>query len=227
MWQTWNDLLFAHWPVEPEALGALMPRILPPETFDGLAWVGVVPFWMSGIRLRRLPEVPGLSTFPELNVRTYVNVDHKPGVYFFSLDAGNRVAVEIARRWYHLPYFNAQMRVEHHDETIHYSSQRTDDRGKPAELRGWYRPVGTEFQSEPGSIEQWLTERYCLYTVDDRNRIYRAEILHECWPLQPAEAEFSTQSMLAAHDIAPIDRPPLLHFAKRLDMVAWSPQRAT
>ena len=225
MLQTWNDLLFAHWPVDPDALSRLMPGALEPETFDGQAWIAVVPFWMSGVRLHHLPEVPGLSTFAELNVRTYVNIDDKPGVFFFSLDAANRVAVETARRWFHLPYLNARMNVQREDDTIHYSSRRVDRRGAPAELIGWYRPVGPVFRSEPGTLVHWLTERYCLYAVDDREQVYRADIIHDPWPLQAAEAEFTAQTMLSCHHIVPIDQPPLLHFTKKIDMAGWTTKR--
>jgi len=227
MWQTWNDLLFAHWPIDPDALGRLMPRALPPETFEGQAWIAVVPFWMSGVRFRRIRPVPGTSTFPELNVRTYVNVGGKPGVYFFSLDAANRVAVETARRWFHLPYLYADMQTHAEGETIHYSSKRTDGRGAPAELRGWFKPAGPVFRTQPGTLEYWLTERYCLYTIDDQGRVARADILHDPWPLQVAEAEFQAQTMLSSHGIQPFDQPPLLHFAKRLKIVAWTPRPVT
>lgn len=222
--QTWNDLLFAHWPVDPAALRRLLPKVLEPERFDGQAWVAVVPFWMSGIRLRHLPKVPGLSTFAELNVRTYVNIDDKPGVFFFSLDAANRIAVETARRWFHLPYLNARMSVQRTGETVHYTSLRSDRRGARAELGGWYRPAGPVFRSEQGTLEHWLTERYCLYAVDRDQRIYRADILHDPWPLQPAEADFTRQTTLSSHHIVPFDQPPLLHFAKKLDVAAWTPR---
>jgi len=129
MFQSWRDLLFAHWPVEPAALAHLMPRGLEAETFDGRAWVTIAPFWMAGVALRPSPALPGLATFPELNTRTYVNIDNKRGVYFFSLDAGNRVAVEVARAWYHLPYLLARMSTRTIDESIHYESVRTDRRG--------------------------------------------------------------------------------------------------
>ena len=165
-----------------------------------------------------------MSTFPELNVRTYVNIDGKPGVYFFSLDAANRIAVETARRWFHLPYLNAHMQTRAEGETIHYSSTRTDERGSPAELRGWFKPIGPVFRSQPGTFEHWVTERYCLYTADGQGKVSRADILHEPWPLQAAEADFETQTMLSSHSITPHDQPPLLHFAKRLDVVAWSPR---
>src|SRR6185312_192180 len=142
MFQSWRDLLFAHWPVEPAALGHLMPQSLPAEIFEGTAWVTIAPFWMSGVRIRPFAAVPGLTTFPELNVRTYVTIDNKPGVFFFSLDAANRVAVEVARTWYHLPYLMARMSTRRVGETVHYTSHRTDRRGKPAELIAEYRPIG-------------------------------------------------------------------------------------
>jgi hypothetical protein len=225
MFQSWRDLLFAHWPVEPAALRHLMPNTLDVETFEGQAWVTVVPFWMGGVSLRPLLAVPGLSTFPELNVRTYVNIDNKPGVFFFSLDAGNRVAVEVARAWYHLPYLNARMTTRRVGETIHYASHRTDRRGRPAELLGHFRPVGLVYHSEPGSLDYWLTERYCLYAVDKRARVFRAEITHQPWPLQPAEASFTKNTLLASHGIEPPTAAPLLHFSRRLDVRAWQPVR--
>jgi len=110
MAQTWNDLLFAHWPVAPNVLRALVPPELPLDTYDGTAWLAVTPFHMTGIRARGLPPIPGLSRFPELNVRTYVILDGKPGVYFFSLDVTSRMAVWGARTFYRLPYFHAHMR---------------------------------------------------------------------------------------------------------------------
>src|SRR5437867_5100192 len=103
----WHDLLFLHWPVRPEIIRPLIPNGLELDTFDGAAWIGVVPFRMTGVRLRWLPPLPGISAFPELNVRTYVRVRDRPGVYFFSLDAGSRTAVAMARAWFHLPYFHA------------------------------------------------------------------------------------------------------------------------
>lgn len=225
MFQSWRDLLFAHWPVDPAALDHLMPRALDVETFEGHAWVTVVPFWMAGVSLRPLRAVPGLSIFPELNVRTYVTLDNKPGVFFFSLDAGNRVAVEVARAWYHLPYLKANMTTRHVGETIQYASHRTDRRGNPADLVGHFQPTGPVYRSERGSLDYWLTERYCLYAVNRRQQIYRAEITHQPWPLQPAEASFSTNTTLAAHGIEIPDQPPLLQFSRRLDVRAWQPVR--
>jgi uncharacterized protein YqjF (DUF2071 family) len=217
MAQIWHDLLFAHWPVEPSSLRALMPPQLPLDIFDGRAWVGVIPFHMSGIRARGLPPLPGLSRFPELNVRTYVTLDGKPGVYFFSLDAANLPAVWAARRFYRLPYFHARMSCQARDGRTVYSSTRL--RGN-AEFRGNYQPIRPARLREKGRLAHWLTERYCLYTMKD-GRVYRAEIHHQPWPLQDAEAEIQVNTTAAAARLTLPHIPPLLHFAKRLDVLIW------
>src|SRR5262245_21709039 len=142
MAQVWQDLLFAHWPIETAALRALVPASLALDTFDGRAWLGVVPFRMSGVRLRATPALPWLSAFAELNVRTYVTAEGKPGVFFFSLDAANPVAVAAARRFFHLPYFRARMSCRPDGDGIHYASRRNHRGAPPAELRGSSRPLG-------------------------------------------------------------------------------------
>ena len=226
MAQVWSDLLFAHWPVAPAALRDLIPPGLTPETFDGDAWVGVVPFRMSGVRLRFSPAAPWLSAFPELNVRTYESDGERPGVWFYSLDAGNPVAVAVARRWYHLPYFRARMSVGPGPAAgwIAYRSVRTHRRAPPAVFRAGYHPTGTAFTAAPGSLEHWLVERYCLYAATPRGGLLRAEIDHSPWELQVAEAELETNTMATAAGIALPDRPPLLHFARRQAMVTWAPR---
>jgi uncharacterized protein YqjF (DUF2071 family) len=161
MAMTWHDLLFAHWPLPTEALAPLLPDGVELDLFDGEAWLGIVPFRMSGVRLRRLPPLPGTGAFPELNVRTYVRAGGKPGVWFFSLDARSALAVAIARAWFRLPYH-----------------------------RG----------------------------------LLRGEIAHARWPLQSAEAEITTNTMTAPLGFTLPARAPLLHFAGRLDVVAWSPE---
>lgn len=225
MTQTWHDLLFAHWPVAIDLMRMLVPPQLILDTYAGEAWVGVVPFRMSGVRPRLAPSVPWLSAFPELNVRTYVKSSEpenpKPGVYFFSLEAANPVAVALARRFFHLPYFNAYMRLLDDGRMIHYLSRRTHKDAPPATFVGHYAPTGPVFRSAPGSLEEWLTERYCLYTVDDHGRARIAEIHHLPWPLQPATAEIEINTMAEATGIALPATPPLLHFARRLVMVAW------
>lgn len=222
MAQTWNDLLFAHWPVRPEVLRPLVPSVLPLDTFGGQCWVAVTPFHMTGVRPRPVPPLPGISRFPELNVRTYVNFGGKPGVFFFSLDAANRLAVWAARATYKLPYFFAEMKVAEKDGWIRYRSSRQNGspRGQTAQLEVEYRAASSVQLRTPGTLEHWLSERYCLYAVEGTN-VYRAEIHHEQWPLQDADAKFIKNTMAKAANIDLPNQPPLLHFAKRLEVLIW------
>lgn len=222
MKQTWHDLLFAHWPLPAAEIRPLISPKLTLDTFDGQCWVGVVPFRMSGIHRRGLPALPGVSRFAELNVRTYVIYGGKPGVYFFSLDAANFLAVWAARRFFHLPYFHADMSAEERDGTIHYSSRRYHAR---AEFRGRYYPTQEVWPARKGSIEHWLTERYCLYTTH-RGEVYCGEIHHAPWPLQSAEAELETNTAAAAAGISLPQINPHLLFARKLDVLIWPLSRA-
>lgn len=227
MAQSWHDLLFAHWPLAVAALRELIPPGLEVDTYDGSAWVGVVPFRMSGVRLRGTPALPWLSHFPELNVRTYVVRDGKPGVWFFSLDARNFLAVQIARSRFHLPYFRAHMRTRDADGWIYYESRRRHGGAPPAMLRAKYRPIGAPVRAAPGTLEHFLMERYCLYTSDAHGGLIRGEIHHAPWPLQPAGAQISENTMAQAAGIALPDGGPVLHFAKRQDVIVWPPKRIT
>jgi uncharacterized protein len=221
----WHDLLFMHWPIPSEAIRRYIPPQLTIDTFDGTAWIGVVPFRMSGVTPRLVPPLPGISAFPEINVRTYVTVEGKPGVWFMSLDAGNPLAVEAARDVFHLPYYNAQMTCEQVGEDIQYSSIRTHRSSAPATFEGQYRPTGSVYHSTPGTLESWLTERYCLYAANRKGNIWRSDIHHVPWPLQPAEAEVKRNTMTAQIKLSLPDTQPLLHFARYLEVVAWWPQR--
>jgi uncharacterized protein YqjF (DUF2071 family) len=222
MFQRWHDLLFAHWPLEVERVRALVPPELELDTREGAAWIAVTPFRMSGVRARGLPPIPGTSAFPELNVRTYVRYGGKPGVYFFSLDASNRLAVFAARAFFKLPYHLADMRIERDGDRFAYSSRRL---GGQASFQAVYGPTGPVSASTPGSLEHWLTERYCLYTVRD-TRVTRVEIDHVPWPLQPASAEVMALDVAGAAGL-PLAGPPVLtHFAARLDVRVWLPKAA-
>ena len=166
--QTWQQLLFAHWRVDPKVVAPLIPAGLEVDTFDGSAWIGVVPFLMNNVHPRGTFNVAGLSRFPELNVRTYVKRDDKPGVWFLSLDAGSAVAVRIGRRLFHLPYYPAAMDIYTERDWIQYRSHRKGEsrKGAAVDFEGCYRPTGDVYRSQSGSIDAWLTERYCLYTGD-------------------------------------------------------------
>jgi len=228
MVQVWHDLLFAHWPVEASLVGPFLPAGVELDLYEGRAWIGVVPFRMSGIRARGLPPLPGLSAFPEINVRTYGIVDGRPGVVFLSLDAANAVAVAAARRFFHLPYRRARMTCRRDGDGIEYHSRREDAGGAPpAEFRARYRPTGAPYRARAGTIDGWVAERYCLYTADRAGRAIRTDIAHEPWPLQPAAADIEVNTMAEASGVRLPDLPPLLHFARRLDVRVWLPRGLT
>jgi uncharacterized protein YqjF (DUF2071 family) len=220
MAQSWKDLLFAHWPVSVAALEPVVPKALPIDTFEGDAWVAVTPFEVRALRLHGTPPIPLISSFLETNVRTYVSVDGKPGIFFFSLDAGSRLAVAAARRFYRLPYFPAAMSHEPDGDSISYKTQRTQPAAPSARLAGRYRPIGPRFEPQSGTIEHWLTERYCLYTLDDQQQILRGEIHHAPWQLQDADADFEVNTMLDEIGLA-VGEASLLHYAERQDVVFW------
>jgi uncharacterized protein YqjF (DUF2071 family) len=223
----WHNLLFAHWPVGPDLVRPFLPPGLELQTWAGRAWLGVVPFEMRGVRPRFAPPVPGVSAFPELNLRTYVVRGNRPGVWFFSLDAANPLAVRAARLGFHLPYFDAQMRCTLQGRAVHYQSVRRHRGMAPAAFRADYTPTGPVYTSAPGSLEHWLTERYCLYAADRRGRLWRGDIHHAPWPLQPAEATITTNHLTDRLGLMLDPHPPLLHFARRIDVTAWLPERVT
>jgi len=224
MFQSWRDLLFAHWPVPAGSLRRLVPAGLTVQEFDGQAWIGITPFVLTGLRPRALPALPGLSRFPEINVRTYVTATDRPGVFFFSLDAGSTLAVIAARTLYALPYYRARISVRADRGRILYDSRRTARRAPPAEFAAVYRPTGEVSLARPGTLPHWLTERYCLYAVDRRGGLHRTEIEHAPWPLQPAEAVIQRNTMAAGPGIELPATAPLVHFAARVDVRVWLPQ---
>jgi uncharacterized protein YqjF (DUF2071 family) len=221
MGQTWCDLLFAHWRVPAEELERVVPPQLPLDLHEGSAWLGVTPFFVRGLRLRGTAPLPHLSSFPEINVRTYVNVDGKPGIYFLSLDAARRAAVSAARRSYRLPYFHARIAASATEEgVVSYDSVRTSVDGPPACFQARFGPEGDLLPQRDGSLERWLTERYCLYTLDSTQRIHRGEIHHPPWPLHRAWAEIQTNTMAMPFGLL-LEGDPLLHFSARQDVALW------
>jgi uncharacterized protein YqjF (DUF2071 family) len=250
MAMTWRHLLFAHWPIDADVLRPLIPDRLDIDTFDGSAWIALVPFTMTGIRARCTPALPWFGAFHELNVRTYVTdpaADDagRPGVWFLSLDAANPVAVEIARRIFRLNYLHARMSLTTRPEpgpgdrppaAFDYTSRRTDRRGRPGSLDVTYAPLEELRPCEEG-LERWLIERYCLYSgwtpsnsQGDNGRadggscgaVFRAEINHAPWRVSPAWWEVRDNTMLDQFQLA---GEPLLHYAERIDTVAWLPER--
>jgi len=220
MHQNWGKLLFMHWPIAPELLRSLVPERLTIDTFKSMAWIGVIPFTMWGVRPVLLPAVPGLSDMHELNVRIYVHLDHHPGVLFLSLDINSVIARTAARNFYFLPYYYANIDLEQKGETIHYTLERDDADGTKAKFDARWK-IGEELSySKPGSIEFFVTERYCLYT-EHRNHIYRARIYHEPWPLQKAELLSMKSTMIESHGLPTPAEEPLLHYAEALAVDIW------
>jgi hypothetical protein len=222
----WRDLLFAHWAVPADRLRSLVPPDLELDTFDGRAWLGVVPFRMEDVAPRFLPAPPGPGAFPELNVRTYVSRRGRRAVWFLSLDAASRIAVEGAKAAFHLPYYRATMRTTSEAGWFVYRTERTDPHGPAAAFAGRYRPVGPIEPAGRGSLAEFLTDRRGLYAADSAGRLWWTAIRHAPWPLQPAEAEIQVNTMAAAHGIELPPDPPLLHFAGCLDVQAWWPRPA-
>jgi uncharacterized protein YqjF (DUF2071 family) len=246
MHMSWQALLFAHWPFPAEVMRERIaaacggwPAGLELDTYDGRAWLSIVPFRMARTGLRWWPTALGPHTFPELNVRTYVTAkdrhsgQERAGVFFFSLDAASPLAVFTARRWYHLPYFRARMTCAMEDggadgaapPRISYASERTHRGAPSAVLRARYGPSGPVHLSAPGTLESWLTERYCLYAIDRKLRTWRSDIHHQRWPLQDASAELAHNDLASCHGFELPPAAPLLQYVQNLDVIAWSPER--
>ena len=222
MRQYWGKLLFAHWSVSPELLRRLLPPQVQLDTFEGHAYVGVVPFTMWGIRALFLPPIPGTSAFHELNVRTYVHYNGVPGVYFLSLDAAHRLAVWGARAFYYLPYFNADMNLQQDGDAIHYRSARTD--APPADLEARWTIGAPLPEAQPSSLEFFLTERYCLYVANE-GQLYRSRIFHTPWPLRTATLQEWNSTMLESHGLPTPEGAPLVHYAEEICADIWPLRR--
>lgn len=220
MRQWWGKLLFMHWPVEPKFLRPLLPPQLSIDTFEGRAWVGVVPFTMWGVRASVLPPIPGTSAFHELNVRTYVHYDGVPGVWFHSMDASNPLAVWGARKFYFLPYYNARMNLQQNGQTILYESERVHRDAEPAAFGATWE-IGEPLEpAAPDSLTFFLTERYCLYTAH-REELFRCRIHHQPWPLRRAALTRHDSTLLEALGLPAPHGAPLLHYAEAIKTDIW------
>lgn len=232
MTMSWCDLLFAHWQVDPEVLRSKLPPALELDTFEGRAYVGVVPFRMEAVGPRGfggLPPSLGIArAFPELNVRTYVVAEGKPGVVFLSLDATSPLAIWGARTFFHLPYVRAEIEVEHGSGWVSHRCRRRDGRMETGEFVGRFRGVGEPYLATPGSFDSWLTERYCLYATNlpgepQQGQLWRGEIHHPPWPLRRAEVELEQNTITRAHGLE-LEGPPIAHAVEHIDVVAWWPE---
>lgn len=225
-YQTWRRLLFAHWPVPGAALRPHVPPELELQEFEGSAWLGAIPFRITGMRRRGLPAIPGLQSMNELNLRTYVTLRGVPGVWFFSLDATNPFAVAGARLWYALPYFSARMSLRPDGDEIVVDHARTHRRAAAARFSARYAATGPVTPAVRGSLTHFVTERYRLFARDRRGVIWKAEIHHRPWPLQPARADLDAQPLAATLGITLPSTPPHLAYSERLDTMIWALERA-
>lgn len=226
MQQRWHNLLFAHWRVDPAALRPAVPSELAIDTFNGRAWLGIVAFRLSGVKLRGLPEVPQVASFPEVNVRTYVTYNGRPGVYFLSLDADNPLAIALARPWFRLNYYNSEIGFHEAGDCVEFRSRRIERGAPQAELGIEYQPLACEEVFRTGPLEHWLTDRFSYYVVPG-HRVMRCDIEHAPWPLQPASACFDENSMAQAHGIELPSVRPLLHYARYMEAHVWPLRRVS
>ncbi len=220
MQMDWLELCFLHWPVPIADLRPLIPAALEVDSYDGWAWLALVPFTMTGVKPIGWPDLPGISAFPEFNVRTYVRDRAVSGVWFFSLDAGQRLAVRAARTFFHLPYFDASFERKWERGWCNYFMRRTHHRAPAVHFQGRFRPVGEVFRSQPGSLEAFLTERYWLFSQHPDGRLFRARVYHERWPLQPAEVELDSFTMEAPLGLRLTGPPASQLFSARLKTAA-------
>lgn len=219
--QSWLDLAFLHYRVPDSVLRSRIPGALEIDRHDNTAWVSVVPFRMADFMRGNLPCPPPFRSFPELNVRTYVRRDGKPGVWFFSLDADCWPLVVGARLRFGLPYFKATMHLERCGDGYRLRSER---RAGSVNFAARYRPVGPVFQARPGSFEHWVAERYCLYTVRGAD-LLRLEVHHAPWPLQMAEIEVEHSDLLRAAGLEALDPTPVVHFTTGVGVVTFDAER--
>jgi uncharacterized protein YqjF (DUF2071 family) len=222
MHQDWHNVLFLHWEVPHAEMRRLIPEPVAIDTFDGKAWLTVTPLTITNVRPPAIPPLPYVSWLCELNVRTYVHLDGVPGIWFFSLDANNLLAVLGARIFFSLPYFNAEMTCDEAEGRINFSSKRKE--GEAEFAAAW--TIGKELPpAEPGSLEFFLAERYCLYT-SEADAIYRCQIHHRPWPLQEAEnLRVSNCSVIAGDDISSPTAEPIAHCGGPVYVDVWAPER--
>ena len=231
MFQNWHHLLFLHWEVPVAELQAMVPPTLTIDTFEGKAYVGIVPFTVSGVRTVITPPMPWISSFHEVNVRTYVHLDGKdPGVWFFSLDASSSIAVAAARAAYKLPYFHSTIDFAASKDVIpqvDFVSQRQDPQGTmPANARFRYQPMeGIVTPASPGTIEHFLIERYILYTADADHQLYRARVHHQPYPVQRVDLLEIDETLVWAAGIRRSEAVPLHHYASEVNVKVYPLKR--
>lgn len=221
MRQDWHHVLFIHYPIRVETLRKLVPANLPLDVYDSWGWIGIIPFNTAEVRLR---SIPWATAFPEVNVRTYITIDGKPGVYFFSLDATHLPTVLFASTFCFVPYYHAKIDFQGKDQQQSYrfiSKRRTDQ--SIIQLDCSYAPAteSKPTRAEKGSFDEWLTERYCFYTTTAKGTILRCDILHQPWQLQRVEVDIHANSLLSEQGIAVEQVEPVLHYSQGASVRIW------
>jgi hypothetical protein len=226
MTQRWNDLLLAHWPLPAASIAPLLPEGLQVDTFQGLAWLGIIPFWLDRIKVRGIPPIPGVRHFPDLCLRTYVREERTGtrGVYCLSLDSSNLLATAMGRAFYCLPYHWAEMHLEQQTEREFSFYSRRRFASMPVQFKARYRGLGptrklAEYRA--GSLEYFLMERSCLFSSNRAKQPFRANLYNVCWPLEEAEAEIELNDLATAIGIQLPDRKPVLHYTRRMAVYFW------
>jgi uncharacterized protein YqjF (DUF2071 family) len=225
--QYWNNLLFAHWPVPASSLAPLVPEGLQVDTFQGSAWLGIMPFWMDRIKFHGLPPIPGARSFPDLSLRTYVREERTgtQGVVCLSLDASNLLAVAAGRAFYRLPYHWAEMHMAQRTEREFSFFSRRRFAGRSVVFKARYRGLGPSrklAENRPGTLESFLIERYCLFSTNRDGQPIRATLHHSSWPLEEAQAEIEQNNLAEVLGLQLPDQEPVLHYSRQLAVYVWS-----
>jgi uncharacterized protein YqjF (DUF2071 family) len=232
--QNWNDGLFAHFAIDPPTLRRLVPEALTLDLYDGVAWLTITASCTSHLRPSGVPPLPGISFFPQISTRTYVTMQGKPGLYYFSVDAANLSAVWFARIFFRMQYWHSAIQVsgatiqarKPEEPSIRFRCSRLHG---PAALSGAakfdavYSPTGEPTRARRGSLDEFLTERYCLYSRNGR-KIYRTELHHQPWPLQRATVEIRINSIAEPLGLTLASEPVLSHFSRSLKILTWAPE---
>ena len=233
-YQEWSNLLFAHWRVPVELLRPLIPRELEIDTFDGEAWLGLVPFHMTGVRPAWCPALPFVSEFHETNIRTYVHFKGRdPGVWFISLDAACRIALEVARWKWHLNYYHSEMELVRDGNNVRYCSRRVDGRSPRRAEVDISATIGEALNPqpgvsvEPGTLEHFLAERYVLYADDHRGRLLRGRVHHSPYPLRSAEIVSCRQTLASAAEVPVSGQPDHVLFSEGVTVDIFPLRRVT
>ena len=227
--QRWNDLLFAHWPISEARMASLLPDGLEVDTHQGMAWLGIVPFWLDRLKVRGLPALPGARRFPDLNMRTYVR-DRETGTagtYFFSIDASKLLTTTAARFLLNLPCHWAEMHMEQRSDREFSFYSRRRFTSQPVIFQARYRSMGPSSRMAEhrlGSFEHYMSERNCLFTLNRAGRLVRSNLHSIPWPLEEAQAEIEQNDLAASIGLQLPADSPVLHYSRRMALYIWKPQ---